>query len=113
LTLGDITILIGPQATGKSVLSKLIYFFVQQVQDQHHKVRQEATFSKFTDALRATFVDWFPISAWGDKTFVIEFAMGEYKLRVTRTSYAESPRDNLRVWASPLARESYKLSQDL
>lgn len=113
LVLGDITVLIGPQATGKSVLSKLVYFFIQQIQEQHIKVRQNVNFNGFIEAIRANFTEWFPISAWGNKTFVIEFSMGEYKLRVTRTSYAEEPRDNLRVWASPLVREGYKTVQDL
>ena len=44
LEIGQITILIGPQASGKSVLSKLAYFFVELVSDQYTEILEQRSF---------------------------------------------------------------------
>lgn len=113
LNFGQLTVLIGPQASGKSVLSKLAHFFIDILVDQYEHVLENKSFEAFAEAAKTRFSEWFPIAAWGSEKFKIEFEMGEYKLRVTRTSYEDSVLDNLRFWASPLAKTHYKEASEL
>ncbi|MCC5069113.1 ATP-binding protein [Xanthomonas campestris pv. raphani] len=113
LIVGDFTILIGPQASGKSILSKLIYFFTDQISKQYDRVVEQKPFEAFSDDIKSRFAEWFPVAAWGKDKFKIEFEMGEYKVRLTRTSYDDSVRDNLRIWTSGLVKQHYKHSSDL
>ncbi len=107
-TVGGITILIGPQASGKSVLSKLIYFFLDTISEQQEAASREESFATFTEELKTRFSEWFPISAWGQKKFKIQFECGEYKVNVTRITYNDSVNNTLRVWTSRFAKEYYQ-----
>lgn len=113
IELGAINVLIGPQASGKSVISKLIYFFLDLQSDQQEKISQEKTFDTFSEDLKIRFADWFPISAWGAKKFKIEFEAGDFKVRLTRVSYAESINNNLRLWVSAAIKDFHKQSLEL
>lgn len=113
LNFGRFTVLIGPQASGKSVLSKLAYFFLELISEQYDRILEQKSFEAFSEDIKALFSDWFPVAAWGSSKFKIEFEIGEYKIRLTRTSYDESIRNNLRLWTSPLVKEHYKRTADL
>lgn len=113
LTFGRLTVLIGPQASGKSVLSKLTYFFLDLISEQYERLLDQKSFEIFAEDIKGLFSDWFPVAAWGNNKFKIEFELGEYKLRLTRTSYDESIRNNLRLWTSPLVKEHYKRTAEL
>lgn len=82
----DVTVIIGPQGSGKSVLCKLAYFF-------NHSMRQiplwlsqgdYATESEIFDALEKRFAEWFPPGAWGKKPFTIEYHSGSVIIEVKR-----------------------------
>lgn len=110
---GDLTILIGPQASGKSVLSKLAYFFIETIGEQYEQVLEQKSFDEFSEVVKNKFSEWFPIAAWGSSKLKIEFELGDYKLRLTRTSYDDALRDNLRLWSSPFVKEHYKQTLEL
>lgn len=110
---GKLTVIVGPQASGKSVLSKLAYFFLDSISDQYESVLEQKSFDHFTERLKARFAEWFPVSAWGSKKFSIFFQLGAYKIKVTRTSYDDSIKDTLRISPSALVKEHYKRSVDL
>lgn len=111
-SIGYLTVLIGPQASGKSVLSKLAYFFIDLITDQYEYALDQKPFDTFSSEIKNRFSEWFPKEAWGSEKFKIEFEMGEFKLRITRTSYDESVRNNLRLWASDLVKVHYKEASD-
>jgi len=50
-----LTILIGPQASGKSVLSKLLYFFNDVLDDQPVFAEELINLDDFTKVLKKTF----------------------------------------------------------
>lgn len=110
---GRLTVIIGPQASGKSVLSKLAYFFLDAINDQYQSVLEQKSFEHFTERLKARFSEWFPVSAWGNKKFTICFDLGAYKIKITRTSYDEAIKDTLRITPSALVKEHYKRSIEL
>ena len=108
LDLGALNVLIGPQASGKSVISKLLYFFIDLFERQYESISKEKSFEDFSQELKIRFSEWFPISAWGQQKFKIEFGAGEYKLRLIRVTYGDSINDTLRLWTSPLVKSHYR-----
>jgi energy-coupling factor transporter ATP-binding protein EcfA2 len=85
LQLTPITLIIGPQASGKSVISKLIYFCTKPlIEYDRYMVEDLLTLDQVKKSITAQFYEWFPHSAWGDKRFVIEFSSGEFILSITR-----------------------------
>lgn len=60
-------VIIGPQASGKSLISKLIYFFNTLKNDQIETIKSAKSIEYFSEELKEKFIKWFPISAWGEK----------------------------------------------
>lgn len=108
LELGACTVLIGPQASGKSVLSKLCYFFVESLRFEPGFAPGQISFEAFKSTTAKRFFEWFPMSAWGGSQFVINFEIGGFQLRVSRTIYKGSPTENIRVWASDNVRAHFE-----
>lgn len=105
--LGPITVLIGPQASGKSILCKLSYFFIDILQQQARLISDGVTFDSYKNFIKERFHEWFPLSAWGDALFVIEFKAGNCEIRLSRTSYRSVPSDNFRLWTSESLKSHY------
>ena len=70
IQLGDLTILIGPQASGKSVLSKLIYFCYNIMLQQHFRaIEEEKTLDEFKESVASRFQE-----------MVSSFCLGHWKV---------------------------------
>lgn len=83
LELRRVNVLIGPQATGKSVSAKLFYLFkgyvwavLEAVENQQSKQELDANFLRRFEA-------YFPPESWGSKGFKLRYAMGEAALEIT------------------------------
>lgn len=118
LELNQLTVLIGPQASGKSVLSKLVYFFYTLINDQFLLLQDGHDFSAFREHVRTKFIEWFPVSAWGSSKFSIEFTSGEYQVRVKRGVAKGAASGSMRLWFSPFFEHQYNetlqiISQEL
>ncbi len=105
--LGPITILIGPQASGKSIICKLSYFFIDILQQQARFISDGTSFDSYKKFIKDKFHEWFPLSAWGEGLFIIEFKAGNCEIRLSRTSYRGVPSDNFRVWTSEALKAHY------
>jgi hypothetical protein len=80
LDFGRITVLIGPESSGKSLLCKLAYFLGREVlMKAEDWIKQKLDFSLFEDAVRRDFERWFPRSGWGDKVWSVSFSSGGYR----------------------------------
>jgi hypothetical protein len=110
---GRMSVLIGPQASGKSVLSKLAFFFLELMTDQYESILDQKSFDHFTESIKVSFSEWFPVAAWGKKKFTIQFALGEYKIKITRTTYDDSVKDTLRISTSALVKDHFKRTAEL
>lgn len=109
LELGQLTLIIGPQASGKSVLCKLSYFLFDCAQLQTTSIIKKENFEKFTASLKERFIEWFPIEAWGSKRFQIELVAGDYSIRLARTTYSGKVSNNFRVKFSEAFKNQYEL----
>lgn len=109
LEIEQLTLIIGPQASGKSVLCKLVYFLTDCAQLQHTSILRKDNFERFTSDLKSRFVDWFPIAAWGDKRFKIQFEAGGYCIELARKTYGGKVSDDFRVKFSKAFQDQYEL----
>src|ERR1035438_3520526 len=84
LEFGKITVLIGPQSSGKSLLCKLAYFLGREVINiaiERVVNRFEYGFSDFEVALQKEFAKWFPRGGWGSDKWSIIFSAEDYDVR--------------------------------
>jgi hypothetical protein len=105
-----LTIIIGPQASGKSVATKLAYFFLTLYTDHVELLREGENYATFRKHVGRKFAEWFPTSAWGKKQFCIEFEWGAFQARITRRARGERVSDNVSVWFSPQFKEHYEVA---
>lgn len=101
IELGEFTILVGPQASGKSIISKLSFFFYD-ILAQQYLALEEGRDSKFLlKKVGDDFQSWFPSTAWGRRKWKIRFEAGPIWFDVTRRTARSSPTDEVNVKASP------------
>lgn len=97
LELAPFMLLIGPQASGKSVLSKLIYFFYDIIGQQYSALEDDNTSAEWMKRLADDFQTWFPASAWGPCKFKIRFEAGPVHFEVTRKTVNRQPSEEVSV----------------
>ncbi|MGP8251434.1 MAG: AAA family ATPase [Terracidiphilus sp.] len=92
LEFGKITVLIGPQASGKSLLCKLAFFFVQRVQEvATGTLLLRMPLDQCAEALRQEFLDHFPEIAWTGQEFHISYESDMYSLSVQTVRSGRNP----------------------
>jgi energy-coupling factor transporter ATP-binding protein EcfA2 len=109
LSLGRLTVIVGPQASGKSILCKLAYFFIDVLDDQWESINNGDSFKGYEAAIKHRFLKWFPVQAWGAKKFTITFLAGELKISITRKIYAGNVGDDIRIKCSNNIADQYAL----
>lgn len=109
LEIEQLTIIIGPQASGKSVLCKLAYFLIDCAQLQHTSISRKENFERFSGDLKSRFLEWFPIAAWGNKRFKIQFEAEGYCIELARKTYGGKVSDDFRIKFSIAFKDQYEL----
>lgn len=109
IELERVNLIIGPQASGKSLLSKLAYFLVEILHNEYNSLVRRESFEKFSAGVKARFVDWFPTDAWGQGKFHIEFTAGNFGVSLTRKSWKEQQKDDFRLKFSPEFKQQYEI----
>lgn len=103
LEFGKITVLIGPQASGKSLLCKLAYFFQKVVGEQLAEALKFAEpFVSAQGRIQTEFSNWFPNTGSRPGEMLLEYTDGRYVIRaggLTRDdgvgSYGVRPSDDI------------------
>ncbi|MBB6219991.1 AAA family ATPase [Rhizobium leguminosarum] len=108
LETASLTILIGPQASGKSVLSKLLYFFNNILITLHNSAEEQLSAKELGEAIGADFVRWFPPSAWGARIFHIRFEAGPFEIKIKRKGSTTRLSDKIQVSLAPDIRVHYE-----
>jgi hypothetical protein len=79
LEFGKITVLIGPEAVGKSLMCKLAFFVTSEIPVLAvESALAGQTWSFFESAVSQKFREWFPLERWGLKPIFISFRSQEY-----------------------------------
>ncbi|MGD0734320.1 MAG: AAA family ATPase [Terracidiphilus sp.] len=88
LEFGKITVLIGPQSSGKSLLCKLAYFLGNRVIEEalsailNEHVHGEEAFSDFKASITRSFLESFPIETWQHKESSVILEANSYLVKV-------------------------------
>lgn len=84
--IGRVNIIIGKQASGKSLISKLVYFANSIIQNTIAMRPEETTLDGYIRATQIEFTKLFPPKAWGNKKFHIHFQNGDVGVSIFRKS---------------------------
>lgn len=84
LEISDMTVIIGPQASGKSVLCKLLYFFQQAVVSLPKTLQESSSLPDAGNKITEEFDEWFRPSSWGSRAFSIRFTVGDHWIQISR-----------------------------
>jgi AAA15 family ATPase/GTPase len=79
-----INILIGPQASGKSLCAKLLFYFKNFVWEILCVVENEQTKRNLDSNYSKKFEEYFPPDSWGKKDFFIRYEVGNIFIEVSR-----------------------------
>ena len=83
LEFGKITVLIGPQASGKSLLCKLAYFLGKEVLDLAvGQVANDFDLSELEAMVKKEFFEWFPLEGWGARDWSVQLVLGDYEVTI-------------------------------
>lgn len=83
IELKRINIFIGPQAKGKSLISKLIHFCKEVPSGIYETASEEKSKREFDKELRARFESIFPSYAWEKSEFSITYSCEQYGIKVS------------------------------
>lgn len=79
------TILIGPQANGKSVVAKILYFFRNFLTKQFFQsIRNQETKRQLEQQASAYFEQIFPRYAWSDQEFELSYSINDVEISLRR-----------------------------
>ncbi|WP_082503772.1 AAA family ATPase [Methylobacterium sp. Leaf117] len=113
LTLAPVNVIIGPQGSGKSVTTKLTFFFSDIMSNFQQAAERGDTIEDYKRSLSRSFNIWFPPSAWGQGRFNISYVSGAFSARVLRRKSQGKLRDDVSITFSEWFTDSYKRSADL
>lgn len=102
-----ITLFVGPQGSGKSLLCKLSYFCQQPFSMIGPALQEGLNYSKFCERLALDFLDWFPPTAWGPHRFEIQLTSGDYGIDIRRRSGRGGVKGDVSVELSDAFRSLY------
>lgn len=109
LEFGKITVLIGCESSGKSLLCKLAYFFGREaINIAEGRIAAQLDFSAFESSLKKEFEKWFPRNGWGNLSWTISFQSEEYEVT---TSYEAEPTRDISVSFCEKFHSAYTKSQ--
>ena len=87
LEIKDLNILIGPQASGKSVIAKLLYFFKKFVNETIPKsARESIKKAELIKEAISEFTKIFPKYSWENQEFHIEYMKGDVHIKISQVS---------------------------
>jgi len=84
LDINRVNIIIGPQASGKSVCAKLLFFFKNFIWQIVATVENEDTKRSLDSLYKKKFEEYFPPEYWGDKSFLIRYVIRDSFIEVSR-----------------------------
>lgn len=86
-TVGKLNIIIGPQANGKSILVKLLYFFREIISEKFLiSIKSNESKADLLKQFEELFEKYFPKYTWKDKAFQIIYDFDDMKIKISKTT---------------------------
>jgi hypothetical protein len=111
--LAPVNVIIGPQGSGKSVTTKLFYFFSDILSNFVNCAEKGETIEEYKKVLSRQFSIWFPPSAWGGNRFNINYASGDFSVRLLRRYGQGKVKDDVSVTFSEWFSDFYNRTCEL
>ncbi|NEP29021.1 MAG: AAA family ATPase, partial [Moorea sp. SIO3I6] len=122
-----INIVIGPQASGKSVCAKLLFYFKNFVWKIFDAVENEQTKRYLDSSYSQTFQDYFPPNSWGYHDFYIKYEVYNVGIEISKNKNTKSKSiinfnysdffkkelSELRKWLKKIKKESSEQSNQI
>jgi hypothetical protein len=109
LEFGKITVLIGPQASGKSLLCKLAYFLSKEVVDiAVDRIMSRFDFAAFENEVKKKFAEWFPRGGWRASDWFAQFILGSYGVTLSASGNASNGPSEFTLTLSEKFRNIYE-----
>lgn len=99
------TVIIGEQASGKSIITKLAYFMNHIVISDFLRYTEFETVSEIKNHIAENFEKWFPPLAWGERRFTISYVNGPLSIEIRRKGLGKKSRQSANVEFSPYFQE--------
>lgn len=80
----SITVLIGPQASGKSVSIKLLYFIKRYISDVIDSIVSGETQLEFDRQQKEKFINYFPKDSWPKENFKISYLSNDIEIKISK-----------------------------
>ncbi len=90
IEVNQINILIGPQASGKSVCAKLLFYFKNFVWEILSVIENEQTKRELDSGYAKTFEEYFPSDSWGNHDFSIRYEISDVFIEINRKQDSKS-----------------------
>lgn len=103
----NLTLITGPQGSGKSVLCKLLYFCQRPFVEFYSSADEGFSVAQFRERMADEFLEWFPPSAWGNSKFAISFTCGGLEVKIKRSSGRGGVKDRVYLDFSEEFEKSY------
>jgi energy-coupling factor transporter ATP-binding protein EcfA2 len=97
IELAPVNVIIGPQGSGKSLTTKLFYFFTDLVTTHALSAERGESLEDFKRNIARQFAIWFPPSAWGTQRFTIYYTADKFSIRIMRRMSGGRPTDSVAV----------------
>jgi len=111
LEFGNITVIIGPQSSGKSLLCKLGFFSLDLLNLAQKALDNEKGYESFLQSASEEFTKLFPQQSWGTKGFKIRYEQGAFTVDIVRKAYKREPKDKAAITLPGWFADLYKKSQ--
>lgn len=103
----QINILIGPQASGKSVIAKLLYYFKNFIFEIIESAVELKNKNDLDKELKLKFLQYFPSSSWGNKSFKIRYYLDEEYIEISGKQSKENNNTEIKLSYSELYRNKF------
>lgn len=123
LEIKQINILIGPQASGKSIVAKLLFYFksfLSEIINAAERLKHKRDLDK---DFKKRFEEYFPSSSWGSSNFKIRYSIGQEFIEVYRKarpkknsteivlSYSDFYKDEFTELRNVIQKQAEKVAQ--
>ncbi|MDR6952668.1 hypothetical protein J2X65_002027 [Ancylobacter sp. 3268] len=113
ITLSPVNIIIGPQGSGKSVTTKLFYFFNDILSSFIQFAERGDSIEDYKKSLARQFTMWFPPSAWGSQRFNLNYTAASFSVRILRRKAAGKFADDVAITFSDWFTKYYSQTSEL
>ncbi|MGK9167918.1 ATP-binding protein [Inquilinus limosus] len=109
IQIAPMTVIIGPQGSGKSLAAKLLYFFCDIMNRQYRFAEEGVKYEEMSGELVSQFKTWFPASAWGQERFTIDLVAGNFEARIKRRTRKNEVTDDISISFSAFYKKYYNI----